>query len=40
MTISTTKATLLNNTNYIDNDYVDDIVLNITDIFNEKISMI
>ena len=40
MTRSTTKAISLNNTNYIDKDYVDDIVLNITDIFNEKISMI
>ena len=40
MTISTTKATTLINTNYIDKDYVDDIVLKITDKFNEKISMI
>ena len=40
MTRSTTKATSLNNTNYINKDYVDDIVSKITDIFNEKISMI
>ena len=40
MTRSTTKATSLNNTNYIDNGNVDNISLKITDIFNEKISMI
>ena len=40
MTRSTTNSTSLNNTNYIDKDYVDDIVLKITDIFNDKISMI
>ena len=33
MTRLTTNSKSLNNTNYIDKDYVDDIVLKITDIY-------
>ena len=40
MTRSSKKVKYLKNTNYTDNDNVDDIVLKITDIFNEKIIMI